>query len=168
MKEPLQIHEVRDTGERCHAENSWDSHSAITNAFPVHPSCSCIVRLWRGFYSWVTSTHKLPDKHTHFKVHTAPPQGSVYWLDSAKHSGHYVFKPPTLFTDKSPAITVRPCNIPTFVRSPTVTLALIHNLILRNLMQLWHMICVPVFGKYKSLMLTSALLKLFCYLQWTV
>lgn len=32
-------------GERCHVENSWDTHPAITNVFPVHPSCMYVNRL---------------------------------------------------------------------------------------------------------------------------
>lgn len=40
-------------GERCHVENSWDTHHAITNVFPAHPSCMHVVRLWNDFYFWV-------------------------------------------------------------------------------------------------------------------
>lgn len=114
-------------------------------------------------------------RHTRSQTHTLISKSiqhhhrglCIDWI-VAKHSGHYALKPPTIFADKSPAITVKPCNIPTSVRSPSVALALIHILILRNLNWLWHKIYVPVFGEYKSLMLTSTLLNLFCYMQWIV
>lgn len=40
-------------GERCHVENSWDTHHAFTNVFPAHPSCIYVVRLWNDCYCWV-------------------------------------------------------------------------------------------------------------------
>lgn len=44
---------LETVGERCHVENSWDTHHAITNVFPAHPSCMYVVRLRNDFYFWI-------------------------------------------------------------------------------------------------------------------
>lgn len=59
-------------GERCHVENSWDTHPAITNVFPSHPSWMYVLRLENGGEFVHTSPHlPLP----------LPPWGFVYWVD---------------------------------------------------------------------------------------
>lgn len=76
-------------GVRWHVENSWDTHRALRNVFPAHPSYMYVVRLKNGFYSWVSPlTHTHKHTHTHTKSPHHHPRGLCIGLIVAKHSGH--------------------------------------------------------------------------------